>query len=327
MKPLGTYACYADSDEIRKNSSSGGIFSILADTVFQRNGIVYGVTMADDCYSAVYATAQNEIELQKLRGSKYLQACLGNTFSNVKEDLEAGRIVLFTGTGCQINGLKQFLKKDYDNLICVDVICHGTISPALWKKYVCYQEKKHKAKLIGVNFRSKNPDWANFGMDEMYQGANKVYIPKDKDAYMQMFLRNYCLRPSCYKCAAKSNPKSDITIGDFWGIDNVLPEIDDHKGVSAVFIRTEKGRAVFSDIKSKVIAKEVEYQDAVKENVSEYSSVSKPSQRDTFYTDMNRMGFNRLQAKYIPDIYSTKSKIKRLIKKTLKIEGGVTHIK
>ena len=179
---------------------------------------MYGVAMAEDCYSAEFISVTDEEGLRKLRGSKYLQAKVGNTYKNVKKDLLDGKGVLFTGTGCQINGLKSFLQKDYENLICIDVICHGAPSTALWKKYVQYQEQKNGGKLTYVNFRCKDESWADFGMKEAIRRGNRIkkkYISKNTDPYMLMFLRDYCLRPSCYECVAKDVKKSDLTIADF----------------------------------------------------------------------------------------------------------------
>ena len=129
-------------------------------------------------------------------------------FDYSKVELQAGKLVLFTGTGCQVNGLKKFLGKDYENLICMDVICHGAPSPALWREYAQYQEKKSGGKLKGINFRCKDESWTDFGMKEVLEdipenSVKRFYISKDKDPYMQMFLRDYCLRPSCYECVAK----------------------------------------------------------------------------------------------------------------------------
>lgn len=248
MEPVKAYACYLRDDNKRMNSSSGAVFSALSSYIFSVNGVVYGVAMADDCCSAVFISVTDEEGLKKLRGSKYLQAKIGDTYKNVKKDLLDGKTVLFTGTGCQINGLKNFLQKDYNNLICVDVICHGVPSPELWRKYVYYQEKKNKGKLEYVNFRCKDESWTNFGMKEIIQGKKlkKKFISKDIDPYMLMFLRDYCLRPSCYECIAKKVKKSDITIADFWGIHRVATEMNDGKGTSLVLIRSEHGKQVFN---------------------------------------------------------------------------------
>lgn len=303
MESLKIYACYNTDLEVRKDSSSGGIFSCFADYVIEREGIVYGVTMSEDCYSAEYIGITNKSELYKLRGSKYLQAKMGNTFGCIKKELLNGRLVLFSGTGCQINGLKSYLGKSYDNLVCIDVICHGAPSPALWKKYVKHQEQKHNAKLIDVNFRCKDKNWEDFGIKQVlkeYQKnkIKKAYISKDVDSYMQMFLRDYCLRPSCYECKAKKEKKSDITMADFWGIDNVIQNLNDGKGVSLVLIRTEIGKKIFREIRENIKYKEVSYDEAVKKNKAEYTSAKKPIEREKFFDNMRVMSFEKLEKEY-----------------------------
>lgn len=304
MEPINVYACYRKDKEVRLNSSSGAVFSALAEYALERNGIVYGVAMSEDCYFAEYIEATDESGLVKLRGSKYLQAKTGDTYNKVKENLQAGKLVLFSGTGCQINGLKKFLGVEYENLICVDVICHGTPSPKLWQKYVKHQEAKTGRKMKAVNFRCKEDSWINFGMCETFaiQGKDytiEVYTSKDDDSYMQMFLRNYCLRPSCYKCSAKENKMSDITIADFWGIDSVAAEMNDGRGTSLVLTRTKKGQDVFDDIKTCLKIKTVTYEEGVRNNPSEYKSCDMPLQRKKFFGDMNRMSFEQLEAKYL----------------------------
>ncbi len=311
---MKTYAAYYDNN-IRLNSSSGGIFSLLA----QQFEIVYGVAMDDDCYEAQFVRTENDIS--SLRGSKYLQAKVGDTFKNVKKDLLKGKKVLFSGTGCQINGLKLFLNKEYDNLFCVDVICHGTPSPKLWKEYVKYQESFH-GKLIDINFRCKDDSWQNFGMKE-----NKLYISKDDDAYMRMFLRNYCLRPSCYECKAKKYKMADMTIADFWGIENVEPTLNDGKGISLVITRTNKGQKVFDKLKDNIVWKEVNYKDAVQYNPSEFSSVNKPIERDNFYDDLDQLSFEEMKLKYAKDIkISLPRKIVRKLKRLIKAKINLRWI-
>ena len=332
MKPLATYACYNVNQSIRLNSSSGGMFSLLAENVLSQNGVVYGVKMSDNCYSAEFTRVTDVTRLVCLRGSKYLQAKVGDTYKQVKEDLLGGKFVLFSGTGCQINGLKNFLGKEHDNLLCVDVICHGAPSPVLWKKYAEYQEKKNGGKLRSINFRCKDDSWTDFGMKEVLAGlprdeAKQLYISKDKDPYMQMFLRDYCLRPSCYDCAAKKVKMADLTIADFWGINDVAPEMNDGNGTSLILIRTDKGMKVFETISGKLKLKEVAYEDGVRCNPAEYKSCRRPPQRDTFFKDMEVMEFEGLEKKYASPIKVTfknkvKRKIKNTIKSVLKIIGG-----
>ena len=324
MKPEKVYACYNKDKDVRLSSSSGAVFSSLAEYVLNKSGIVYGVAMSEDCYSAEFIGVTDSEGLTKLRGSKYLQAKVGNTFKSVKKELQAGKLVLFTGTGCQVNGLKTFLGKDYDNLICMDVICHGAPSPALWREYARDQEKKMGGKLKEINFRCKDDSWVDFGMKEVLStipedSVKKFYISKDKDPYMQMFLRDYCLRPSCYECVAKKEKMSDLTVADFWGIKDVAPEMNDGLGTSLVLIRTKKGQEIFNYISCEMKLKEVTYEAGVKGNPAEYKSCIRPSQRDTFFDDMYTMSFEELEEKYAAPIkYSLKTRVKRKVKKIMK---------
>jgi len=324
VKPEKVYACYNKDKDVRLSSSSGAVFSSLAEYVLNKSGIVYGVAMSEDCYSAEFIGVTDSEGLTKLRGSKYLQAKVGNTFKSVKKELQAGKLVLFTGTGCQVNGLKTFLGKDYDNLICMDVICHGAPSPALWREYARDQEKKMGGKLKGINFRCKDDSWVDFGMKEVLStipedSVKKFYISKDKDPYMQMFLRDYCLRPSCYECMVKKEKMSDLTVADFWGIKDVAPEMNNGLGTSLVLIRTKKGQEIFNYISCEMKLKEVTYEAGVKGNPAEYKSCVRPSQRDTFFDDMHTMSFEELEGKYAPPIkYSLKTRAKRKTKKIMK---------
>lgn len=332
MEPIKVYASCNMNEDTRLSSSSGAIFSLLAGHVLSKQGTVYGVKMSEDCYSAEFTRVTYEAGLAWLRGSKYLQAKVGNTYKQVKDDLLSGNYVLFSGTGCQVNGLKNFLGRDYENLTCVDVICHGVPSPALWRKYAEYQEKKHDGKLKSINFRCKDDSWIDFGMKEVLDGIaheseKRMYISKDNDSYMQLFLRDYCLRPSCYKCVAKNVKMSDLTIADFWGINNVAPEMNDGKGTSLVLIRTDKGRKIFETIHSNLKLKEVSYEDGVRSNPAEYRSCCKPPQRDIFFDDMRAMEFGELEKKYVAPIKvafisRVKRKIKNTVKSVLRVMGG-----
>lgn len=285
---MKTYAAIY-KNEIREKSSSGGVFSALASQ-FE---VVYGVAMTKDCYGAEMIRVEGDIS--PLRSSKYLQAKLGDSFKRTRKDLILGKKVLFSGTGCQINGLKNFLGREYDNLFCVDVVCHGVPSPKLWREYVKFQESKH-GKLEQINFRAKEESWKKFGIKE-----NHLYIPRGKDPFMNMFLDDFCLRPSCYNCRAKKYRLSDISIADFWGIEQVAPEMNDGMGTSLIIVRTEKGQKLFDSIKEKLNWKEVDYNDAVRDNPAEYRSAIRPLQRDTFFSDLQLRSFNYMIRKYAPD--------------------------
>lgn len=320
-----TLACYNMDELTRLSSSSGAIFSLLATYVLSESGVVYGVAMSDDCYFATYISVTNMKDLERLRGSKYLQAKIGDTFKDVKANLEKGKIVLFTGTACHINGLKKFLTNsniEQENLYCVDVICHGVPSPTLWGKYVKYREKQQNGKLQMINFRCKDDSWIDFGMKEILGKIDssegewkKLYISKEKDPYMQMFLRNYCLRPSCYECIVKNSKVSDLTIGDLWGIGEVAPEMNDGKGTSLVIIKNDKGAELFSQITDSIYLKEIPYEDGIKHNSAEYKSVVRPMERDTFFDDFNNMSFEELERKYV---VQNKTILKRRLKRKIK---------
>lgn len=339
-----TYAAYSLDEAERLASSSGGVFSLLAWEILSVGGVLYGVAMSSDCKRAEFIRVAEEAGLERLRTSKYLQAHVGSTFKAVKKDLEEGLPVLFTGTGCQINGLFEFLgvgkeagfvREKYTTLFCMDVICHGAPSPALWRKYVEYIEKQNGGKLIGINFRCKDNSWTDFGMKEVQMDCEdsvdkyrEIYMSKDRDPYMLMFLRDYCLRPSCYECKAKEMKLSDITLADFWGIQKVAPEMNDGKGTSLVLVRTEKGAQLFQKIQPELKIKEVRYEEGVAGNRAEYKSAIRPPQREVFFDDMNRLSFEELKSKYgIPTPVSMKRKIKSCIKRMLIrakiIRGGV----
>ena len=289
---MKTYAGFY-KNEIREISSSGGIFSALAFYVFSKNGVVYGVCMSEDNYFAHFERASDEEMLRKIVSSKYMQAKIGDTFKNVKTDLDRGLKVLFSGTICQINGLKCYLQKDYDNLYCVDVICHGVPSQRLWKKYLLYRENQI-GKCIELNFRGKDHGWYDSGIKE-----NEIFTPQKDNLYMNLFLRDLCLRPSCYECICKKNKFSDFTLGDLWGVKEVAPELNDDRGLSVIFVRTKKAEQLFSQIVDELVLKEITYEQAVLDNPAEYESASRPVARNKFYKDMCTMRFSKLADKYL----------------------------
>lgn len=322
---LSAWASYNKNDNVRYNSSSGGIFSLIAENVINSGGVVYGVAMDEDCYGCSFKRVTTVEELSSLRGSKYLQAKVGDTYKQVRTDLQNGIIVLFSGVGCQINGLNCFLNKHYDNLLYIDVVCHGTPSPKIWNMYVKDIESHH-GKVKSVSFRDKQNSWEDFGMKEK-AGNDSLFYSKDDDTYMRFFLRNYDLRPSCYNCRAKTYKTSDITLADFWGINNVDPSMNDGHGTSLILVRTEKGKAILDKIENDLILKAVTYEDGVRNNPAEYSSVAKPEQRNTLFFDAEILSFPDLVKKYKVDKppkvslrHRMKMKVKSVAKRILK--GG-----
>lgn len=264
------YAAYSVDEEIRLESSSGGFFSEIAKFVLNNDGCVYGAAYNDD-FDVIHICVENENELHNLRGAKYAQSDLGNTFNDVKLKLDAVKLVLFSGTPCQVAGLKAFLGKEYANLITVDFICHSVPSPKVWKEYVKYRASKdNEGKLpIRINLRSKETGWSRYKYSNRFEYDNGVVnsCPNSESVYMKLFVGGYISRKSCTDCHFKGYKRdSDITIGDFWGIWDIVPEMDDNKGTSAVVIQTQKGESIFKKISENLILKEVSLEDISRQN-------------------------------------------------------------
>lgn len=314
------YAAYNKDEEIRKVSSSGGIFTLLAEVILEEKGVVFGASF-NEKYEVYHTYIENENELEKFRGSKYLQSSINDTYKKTQEFLENGKYVLFTGTPCQIEGLKSFLRKDYDKLYTQDIICHGVPSPKVWNKYFQFREKEDRDKPKKISFRNKDGGWKLFNMKFEY--SNFEYRKnKIEDIYMQAFLRNTSLRDSCYNCSfKKKNRISDITLADFWGIENILPEMDDNKGTSLVIVNSEKGQELLNKIIEKMIYKRVDLDSALKYNPSMTNSVNKEKNREKFFENLDKIEFDKLVKKYTykPNIIRRIiGKIKRTIKKVIK---------
>ena len=236
------YVCYSTDDDIRVNSSSGGVFSLLALQVLDEGGAVYGAAFDGD-YSVHHIRIDQRGQLSKIQKSKYLQSRTEDIFVQVKADLQQGKKVLYSGTACQIAGLKHFLGRDFENLITVDVLCHGAPSPKIWKMYLQYALGEKVKSIHSINFRDKKWGWKDFSLEILYDSNRSLLEQHRSNTYMDLFLSDLILRPSCYHCKFKSLDRcSDLTLGDAWGIDKTLPEMDDDKGTSILLIHTDKGR-------------------------------------------------------------------------------------
>lgn len=292
------YACKNKDDQIRLSSSSGGIFSLIANYILDQNGIVFGAAF-DDNLGVIHSWTDSKEELSKFRGSKYLQSEIGDSFRKVKSFLESNRKVLFTGTPCQVEGLLAFLGKDYENLYTQDLICHGVPSPKVWSKYLEYRESSCDNIIKNVNFRSKEVGgWDNFHMKLTYSNFEENIHHKE-DPYMKFFLKNFDLRDTCYKCHfKKAKRKSDITLADFWGINNIRPEMNDKKGTTALLVNSSKGEEIWENIKSDIVWTEEKIEDIIKYNCLT-KSVDYNPKRNEFFNDLNKEGFEKLIRKYI----------------------------
>ena len=250
------WAAYCKEDKIRLASSSGGIFSLLAEEILEEGGVVFGA--AFDGQMMVHHVAVESVrDLERLRGSKYLQSRIANSYADVKAYLAADRKVLFSGTACQIAGLLHFLGRPYEKLWTVDVLCHGVPTPALWKNYLSEQNRAFKMPVRQISFRDKSQGWKKYQMAWKVEGGEIYRQPASRNPYMRLFLSNICLRPSCYDCHFKGFPRvSDLTLGDCWGVEQHSPEMDDDKGTSVVIVNTEKGNTLREKIAGRCVWKE-----------------------------------------------------------------------
>lgn len=245
------YAAWSLDPEIILNSSTGGIFSVLASWTFQHNGVVYGSAVNFDHSVTVHRATNNE-ELAPLRGSKYVQSDSGLAYRHVKEDLSKNRYVLFCGTSCQVAGLYAYLENDYNNLITIDLICGGLVSPLIYNKYIEMREQQAKPPLKNITFRGKKRGWGSLQFDMEFNNSKHYKSTFDYDPYGFMYLKKFTVRTSCHRCIFKglNNRWSDFTIGDFWGIGKKIPfNHPRSQGVSAVCLNSIKARIIFQQLR------------------------------------------------------------------------------
>jgi coenzyme F420-reducing hydrogenase beta subunit len=242
------YAARSKNEEVRKQSTSGGVFTELAEPILEKGGVVFGVILSQD-FAVFHISAENMSQTAEMRGSKYVQSQIRETYKESKACLEKRKKVLFSGTPCQIAGLRSFLGKDYDELLTVDLICHGVLAPEIATYHIKSLEKQYRSKVARVRFRDKRHGWkqsmafgADFENGEVYYGSGK------NDRFFNMFMSNYDLRDCCYECPFTSPKRvGDITLGDFWGIDKTMPHLFDNKGHSVILVNSESGRKCFSE--------------------------------------------------------------------------------
>ena len=275
-----TFAAICTDDKIRRHSSSGGIFSALSEIVLQNGGVVFGAAF-DKNWRVIHTSARNFDELENLRGSKYVQSKIGNVYRQVRYALNS-KPVLFSGTPCQCAGLKHFLGSDPDNLLTVEIICHGTPSPMIWENYIDTIGYAHDIK--HVNFRSKRTGWKNYQFEINFSDQVCKTNELVKDFYGKLFLRGVSERPSCSACKFKiPNGQADLTIGDAWGVEDFAPKMFDDGGTSIIFVHTEKGKDFFKQ--AKLVAQPVSFIEATKKNPRSLIQSAADSRRKNFFAD------------------------------------------
>lgn len=312
---LSCFAAYSRDEEIRSHSSSGGMFSVLAKSILSQGGIVVGCAMSDDSSCAKHILIESEDELWKLQGSKYVQSAINGVFRKVKNYLSDGMKVLFSGTPCQVAGLKSYLgNRSQDHLFCVDIICHGVPSPAVWKKYLSFREEKAASKTQRTFFRHKYYGWKKYSLLLKFFNNKEYRETVCDDLYLRGFISNLYLRSSCYECNFKQdNYYSDLTLADFWGVQEIFPKMNDDKGVSLVIAHTEKGEYFFNAIKSGVEYREVLADKALRSNPSYWHSVASNNCSKYFWKDFEKLPIGKAIDKYIGTSFASKLR-RRLLK-------------
>lgn len=318
-RPL-VYAAYSKEDFVRIESTSGGLFSALASKMFAIGGYVAGAVYSDDLYTVNHIVTNDKNQLPYLRSSKYLQSDSLKIYSEIKQLLKKGEKVLFCGTPCQVVALRNFLLKDYDNLITVDFICLGVNSPLVYKKYVEYLEDIFKSKATSIKFKNKTFGWHQFSTKVDFLNG-KEYI---KDRYSDPFMIGYLqsstfVRPSCYHCKFKGFPiSSDITLADFWGIENIDKSLDQDKGTSLVMVNSEQGADFFESIKATLVYKEFTLEQALECNPAQTYSVKESfGSREKLFEDINKYRFDKVAKRNFPKKISLVNRLFKKINNTI----------
>lgn len=328
IKPLYVYAAKNKDEEVRRKSSSGGIFFLLAREVLMDNGVVFGARF-NEGWEVVHDYTETLDGLSAFCGSKYVQSRIEDNYIKAERFLKKGRRVLFSGTPCQIAGLNLYLGKKYNHLLTIDVVCHGTPSVVVWRKYLMelFQSKgKNINDICYIDFRDKSTGWKNYSIT--FRGENEILFtePARKNIFMQGFLANLYLRPSCHVCPTKSfKSGSDVTLGDFWGVQNVFTGYDDDKGVSAVMVKTEKGRIMLEKC-CRDILKETNYNVVLARNLSIEKSASTSEKRQLFFVGLREESVIPLIKHFTRLSWHIRLKkvVKRICKFTLR-QVGIFH--
>ncbi|MBQ2126683.1 MAG: Coenzyme F420 hydrogenase/dehydrogenase, beta subunit C-terminal domain [Bacteroidaceae bacterium] len=287
-QPIATYAATNSNQAIRETSSSGGIFTLLAQQTINNGGVVFGATF-NSKWEVEHTFVESTNDISKLRGSKYVQSRIGDSYRIAEKFLKEGRKVLFSGTPCQIAGLKRFLRKEYDNLTTVDIVCHGSPSPWVWQEYLNETCTANGiADITDIQFRNKAEGWKNYSFVIKYTNSKSVgqefRETMGKNLFMKCFLSDLCLRPSCYRCPARSGKSgSDITLADLWGAQHICPQIDDNLGLSLVMVRRECNLPQCNKTA-------IPYSEALKYNPSIERDAREPKRRRKFFAKARKHG-------------------------------------
>ncbi len=294
VEPCSVYAIQYKNEDVLSQSSSGGAFSLIADYTLEKGGAVSGCVFDDD-FKATHIVTEDVSVIPKMRGSKYVQSDTSDTYPQIKSRLKNGQRVLFTGTPCQVDGLKHYLGKDYENLVTVDLICHGVPSPLLLDEYIKTVEKQ-KGKVIDLKFRNKKHNgWRSEGtLTYKKADADKTcVISPFRDSYYNLYyFKNNVSRMCCYSCKYATHKRvGDFTIGDYWNIPDIVPEMDYEKGASVVLVNTAKAENILNEIKDRTILFETDLNSAIKGNGNLSKTSKMPETRKSIYKKIRQNGY------------------------------------
>ena len=298
-KPITLAAYNKDSSE-RGKSSSGGVFYVIAHYVIQKGGTVYGATM-DEHLEVKHIEINSVEDLWKLRGSKYVQSNLGETFLSIRDNLKNNKLCYFTGTGCQVAGLKSYLRKPYENLITSDVVCHGVPSQWIFNQHIAYLESSLGGIITKYQFRD-NSRWRGCEIFELKKNNGRIitkYNPTyELSPYLYGFMHSKISRYSCYDCKFACIPRQgDITLADFWGVKKFFPDMDTKKGVSMVCLNSEKGEKIWGEIKDSMDFKVSNIEDASAQNGNLIKTSIVGAGREKIYLEIREKGYGLVAKK------------------------------
>lgn len=299
QNPLSSnvYAAWNNDKAQLMESTSGGIFPLLANVILSKGGIVYGCAWAENEIRAIQVRIDSNNELIKLKGSKYVQSSTEKTYLQVRNDLNEGKLVLYSGTPCIIAGLKLFLQKEYQNLYLIDLVCHGVPSPKMLTAYVNYSEKKEGYKLKNLQFRDKRESGWRTWVSWEKPNAKKAYKPIGLEPYMKGFFQGFFNRESCYCCSMASPRRlGDVTLADYWGIELSHPELTSKQkyGISLVLSNNKNGDDLLNGIITKATLVRSSFENAAKKNPCLLHPDPRPATRNNIYVDLNNKDFDFL---------------------------------
>ena len=286
-EPVSNPVCYIvrnRDEEVLRDSTSGGAFTAFAAAIIKKNGCVYGAGY-DEKMRVICKQARTMEQLAEMRGSKFVQSELGDTFCRIKEELHVGETVLFTGTPCQVEGLLAYLGEKPDNLICIDFVCRGVPSPKLWENYVRTMEAKYDSKITAAKFKNKTYGYHATTMKVDFENGKTYYGSGRVDPMMKAFVTELASRPSCAACAFKTlNRNSDITMFDCYGFSKITNLPDDNRGYPSLLVHSETGRVMMSAVRNQFIVYEADAEEVVGVNGIMVRRSARPnSKRDQFY--------------------------------------------